>query len=66
MYTSLEVLNMKLKLETGEEIDISHGETGHEYRIQMVVCRDNLQKEALLNFIGQLLMLVTYHFTYEF
>jgi hypothetical protein len=33
----------------------------------MTVCSDNLQKEALLlNFIGRLLMLVTYHFTYEF
>jgi len=32
----------------------------------MAVCRDNLQKEALLlNFIDQLLIFITYHFTYE-
>jgi hypothetical protein len=32
----------------------------------MAVCRDYLQKEVLLlNFIGQILVMVTYHFTYE-
>jgi hypothetical protein len=65
METSSEVLNEKPKMETGRREMLVVGR-GHENGMCMAFCRDNLQKEALLlNFIGQLLMLVTNHFTYE-
>jgi hypothetical protein len=43
------------------------GETGLECRMWTEITGDDLQLEALLlNFIGQLLMLDAYHFTFEF
>lgn len=52
-----------VKWEAAEEIDVGHGETGHDYGMCMAVCMDKLQKEVLLL---KLLMLVTCYFTYEF